>query len=50
MKNEIDKLRILVDAVAKKVASQVKQDELDGLKGLLWNVPTNILADFVKEL
>ena len=48
MEKEIENLRILVDTVANKVANQVKKDKLDGLKGLLWNVPTDILAEFAK--
>ena len=49
MEKEIDNLRILVDMVAKKIAIQVKRDELDSLKEMLWNVPTNILAEFLKR-
>ncbi len=49
MADEIENLIILVDATAKKLADQVEQGKLDGLKSLLWNVPVNILADFLKE-
>ena len=47
--NEIENLRILVDSVARKITGQVEHGDLEGLKSLLWNVPTNILADFIKE-
>ncbi len=47
--NEIENLRILVDSVAKKIAIEIEQGNLDGLKNLLWNVPVNVLADFLKE-
>ncbi len=47
--NEIENLRILVDMAAKKIAAQVEKGNLDELKTLLWNVPTNILADFIQD-
>ena len=46
MENEIEKLRILVDVVAKKIEGEVKADDTKGLKEMLWQVPTNILAEY----
>lgn len=50
MENEIGKLNILVNVVANKIASQVKQGKLNELQELLWNVPVNILAEFAKRV
>ena len=49
MADDIENLRILVDSVAGKVAKQVKADNLKGLKEMLWNVPVNILAEFLSR-
>lgn len=49
MLNDIENLRILVDAVTKKLADQVKANNLKGLKEMLWNVPVNILAEFLSR-
>ncbi len=49
MKEEIFNLRVLVDAVAQKVVVQVKRNDLSGLKELLWEVSTNLLAEFLKR-
>lgn len=49
MENEIEKLRILVDVVAKRIERDIKAGNTDTLKELLWNVPTVILSQYVKE-
>ncbi len=47
--DEIGNLRVLVDMVAKRITEQIKCDEVGGLKEMLWYVPTNVLAEFVKR-
>ncbi len=47
--DEIRNLNILVDVVAKRIEHEIKEGDTKALKELLWNVPTNILAQYAKE-
>ncbi len=49
MKDEIRNLGALVDIVAGRVVREVKEGSDKSLKELLWNVPTNILATYVRD-
>lgn len=46
---EIRNLGILVDVVAKRIEREIKAGNTRTLKELLWQVPTNILAEYAKE-
>ncbi|KKM02795.1 hypothetical protein LCGC14_1780820 [marine sediment metagenome] len=49
MKDEIRNLDTLVNLVAGRVVREVKEGSDKSLKELLWNVPTDILATYVRE-
>lgn len=46
MDEEIRNLQALVDVVANKIKQEVKKNDTKGLKELLWQVPTVILAEY----
>lgn len=49
LEEEIQNLGTLVDAAAKRLEAEIKAGDSKALKELLWQVPTAILADYVKE-
>ncbi|KKL21483.1 hypothetical protein LCGC14_2445030 [marine sediment metagenome] len=49
MKDDIRNLDTLVNLVAGRVVREVKEGSDKSLKELLWNVPTNILANYARD-
>ena len=46
---EIQNLDTLVGLVAKKIEAEIKAGNTERLTTLLWEVPTNILAEHAKD-
>ncbi len=49
MEEEIKRLQMLVDTAATIAVGQIRDGNNSGLKELLWNVPTNLLMDFIER-
>ena len=47
--SEIEDMAVLVNVVALRIEKEVKAGDVKALKELLWNVPTNILAQYAKH-
>jgi len=46
---EIENLDTLVDLAVKKLLKEIQEGNTTELTTLLWHIPANILAEYVKE-